>query len=222
MLEEFLGITTDKLVKALGETVYMVGISLLIGAVVGFIIAVVLWLTRKGGLKQNVVIYTIFNAIINIVRSTPFIILLVCVMPVTKFIVGTRIGTKAAIVPLVIYTAPFLGRLIETSLLEVSSGIVEAAQAMGASTFQIVVYFVLPEAFSSIILALTTGTIALIGATAMAGYIGGGGVGNLALTYGYQTFNYHLMFFTVIILIAFVWLIQSLGNTVSRKRRTHQ
>lgn len=222
MLEEFLGITTDKLVQALGETVYMVGLSLIIGAVVGFVIAIVLWLTRKGGLKQNIVVYTIVNAIINVVRSTPFIILLVCVMPVTKFIVGTRIGTKAAIVPLVIYTAPFLGRLIETSLLEVSSGIVEAAQAMGASTFQIVVYFVLPEAFASIILALTTGTIGLIGATAMAGYIGGGGVGNLALTYGYQTFNYHLMFFTVIILIAFVWLIQSIGNTASRKRRTHQ
>lgn len=222
MLEEFLGITTDKLVKSLWETVYMVGLSLIIGAVVGFIIAIVLWLTRKGGLKENVFLYTIFNAIINVVRSTPFIILLVCVMPVTKFIVGTRIGTKAAIVPLVIYTAPFLGRLIETSLLEVGNGIVEAAQAMGASTFQIVIHFVLPEAFASIILALTTGTIGLIGATAMAGYIGGGGVGNLALTYGYQTFNYHLMFFTVVILIAFVWLIQSIGNTFSRKRRSHQ
>lgn len=111
-------------------------------------------------------------------------------MPFTKIIVGTRIGTRAAIVPLVIYTAPFLARLLETSLLEVGGGIIEAAQSMGATTFQIIVHFVLPEAFASVILALTTGTIALIGATAMAGYIGGGGIGNIALTYGYQTFNF--------------------------------
>lgn len=138
-------------------------------------------------------LYTILNGFINIIRSTPFIILLVCVMPFTKIIVGTRIGTRAAIVPLVIYTAPFLARLLETSLLEVGGGIIEAAQSMGATTFQIIVHFVLPEAFASVILALTTGTIALIGATAMAGYIGGGGIGNIALTYGYQTFNFPLM-----------------------------
>lgn len=222
MIEEFLGITSEKLIKAGWETIYMVGFSLILGGVIGFAIAVLLWLTRKEGLKENRIVYTIVNGIINIIRSTPFIILLVCVMPLTKFIVGTRIGTKAAIVPLVIYIAPYIARLIENSLLDVGGGIVEAAQAMGANTFQIVIYFVLPEAFASIILALTTGTIGLVGATAMAGYIGGGGVGNLALTYGYQTFNYHLMFFTVAVLIIFVWAIQSLGNLLSRKRRTHQ
>ena len=116
-------------------------------------IAIVLWLTRKGGLKENPLLYTILNGFINIIRSTPFIILLVCVMPFTKIIVGTRIGTRAAIVPLVIYTAPFLARLLETSLLEVGGGIIEAAQSMGATTFQIIVHFVLPEAFSSVILA---------------------------------------------------------------------
>ena len=110
----------------------------------------------------------------------------------------------------------------KTSLLEVGGGIIEAAQSMGATTFQIIVHFVLPEAFASVILALTTGTIALIGATAMAGYIGGGGIGNIALTYGYQTFNFPLMFATVFILIAFVWIIQSVGNRLSQKRRTHQ
>ena len=204
------------------ETLYMVGFSLIIGSIVGFFIAIVLWLTRKGGLKENPLLYTILNGFINIIRSTPFIILLVCVMPFTKIIVGTRIGTRAAIVPLVIYTAPFLARLLETSLLEVGGGIIEAAQSMGATTFQIIVHFVLPEAFASVILALTTGTIALIGATAMAGYIGGGGIGNIALTYGYQTFNFPLMFATVFILIAFVWIIQSLGNRLSQKRRTHQ
>ena len=220
MIQQYLGISPDKLIKAGWETLYMVGFSLIIGSIVGFFIAIVLWLTRKGGLKENPLLYTILNGFINIIRSTPFIILLVCVMPFTKIIVGTRIGTRAAIVPLVIYTAPFLARLLETSLLEVGGGIIEAAQSMGATTFQIIVHFVLPEAFASVILALTTGTIALIGATAMAGYIGGGGIGNIALTYGYQTFP--LMFATVFILIAFVWIIQSLGNRLSQKRRTHQ
>ena len=222
MIQQYLGISPDKLIKAGWETLYMVGFSLIIGSIVGFFIAIVLWLTRKGGLKENPLLYTILNGFINIIRSTPFIILLVCVMPFTKIIVGTRIGTRAAIVPLVIYTAPFLARLLETSLLEVGGGIIEAAQSMGATTFQIIVHFVLPEAFASVILALTTGTIALIGATAMAGYIGGGGIGNIALTYGYRTFNFPLMFATVFILIAFVWIIQSLGNRLSQKRRTHQ
>ena len=230
MIQQYLGISPDKLIKAGWETLYMVGFSLIIGSIVGFFIAIVLWLTRKGGLKENPLLYTILNGVLRmmlmtpfkIIRSTPFIILLVCVMPFTKIIVGTRIGTRAAIVPLVIYTAPFLARLLETSLLEVGGGIIEAAQSMGATTFQIIVHFVLPEAFASVILALTTGTIALIGATAMAGYIGGGGIGNIALTYGYQTFNFPLMFATVFILIAFVWIIQSLGNRLSQKRRTHQ
>ena len=222
MIQQYLGISPDKLIKAGWETLYMVGFSLIIGSIVGFFNAFVLWLTRRGGLEEIPLLKTILNGIIPIIRSTPFIILLVCVMPFTKIIVGTRIGTRAAIVPLVIYTAPFLARLLETSLLEVGGGIIEAAQSMGATTFQIIVHFVLPEAFASVILALTTGTIALIGATAMAGYIGGGGIGNIALTYGYQTFNFPLMFATVFILIAFVWIIQSVGNRLSQKRRTHQ
>ena len=123
MIQQYLGISPDKLIKAGWETLYMVGFSLIIGSIVGFLIAIVLWLTRKGGLKENSLLYTILNGFINIIRSTPFIILLVCVMPFTKIIVGTRIGTRAAIVPLVIYTAPFLARLLETSLLEVGGGI---------------------------------------------------------------------------------------------------
>lgn len=221
MIEEFLGITTERLIKAGWETIYMVAFSLVIGAVLGSVIAITLWLTRKDGLRQNVIVYTVLNGVINIIRSVPFIILLVCVMPFTKLIVGTRIGTKAAIVPLVIYIAPYLARLVEGSLLEVGNGIIEAAQAMGATKFQIVIHFLLPEAFGSIILALTTGTIGLVGATAMAGYIGGGGIGNLALTYGYQTFNTNLMVFTVVVLIIFVWIIQGIGNSFARKRRTH-
>lgn len=221
MIEEFLGITTEKLIRSGWETLYMVGLSLVIGSVLGSVISITLWLTRKGGLRQNVIVYTILNGVINIIRSVPFIILLVFVMPFTKLVVGTRIGTKAAVVPLVIYIAPYLARLVESSLLEVGNGIIETAQAMGATKFQIVVHFLLPEAFGSIILSLTTGTVGLIGSTAMAGYIGGGGIGNLALTYGYQTFNTNLMVFTVVILVVVVWIIQGIGNTFSRKIRTH-
>ncbi len=220
-LEAFLGIPLEKVIKSAGETLYMVGWSLIIGAVIGFVLAVFLWMTRKDGLKRNDILYTILNAIINIIRSTPFIILMVCVMPFTKAIVGTRIGTKAALVPLVIYIAPYFSRLIENALLGVDEGIIEAAKSMGATTFQIVIKFVFPEAFASMILGITTGTIGLIGATAMAGYIGGGGVGNLALTYGYQTFNTNLMVFTVVILIVLVWIVQAIGNGLARKRRVH-
>lgn len=220
-LEVFLGIPIEKVVQAAGETVYMVGISLVIGAAIGFVIAVLLWLSRSDGLRKNRVIYLALNAIVNIIRSTPFIILMVVVMPLTKFIIGTRIGTTACLVPLVIFIAPYFARLIESALLSVDSGIIEAARSMGATTFQIITQFVFPEAFGSMVLGITTGTVGLIGATAMAGYIGGGGVGNLALTYGYQTFNSNLMFFTTVCLILFVWVVQTIGNIVSAKRRTH-
>ncbi len=220
-LEKFLGVPISKVTTSALETVYMVGWSLLIGAVIGFVLAVFLWLCRKDGLKRNDVLYFILNGIINIIRSTPFIILMVSVMPLTKLLIGTRIGTKACLVPLVIFISPYFARLIESALLEVDSGIIEAAQSMGATTFQIITQFLFPEAFGSMILGITTGTVGLIGATAMAGYIGGGGVGNLALTYGYQTFNTNLMIFTVIILIIFVQIVQTIGNKAAQKRRMH-
>ncbi|HCS66681.1 MAG TPA: methionine ABC transporter permease [Oribacterium sp.] len=220
-LEAFLGVPIEKVVKSGCETIYMVGWSLLIGAVIGFIIAVFLWMSRKDGLKRNDIVYFVLNSIINIVRSTPFIILMVTVMPLTKLIIGTRIGTKACLVPLILYISPYFARLIEGALLGVDPGIVEAAKSMGATTFQIITQFVFPEAFGSMVIGITTGTVGLIGATAMAGYIGGGGVGNLALTYGYQTFNTNLMIFTVIILIIFVQIVQTIGNKIAEKRRMH-
>ena len=219
MIQQYLGISPDRLIKAGWETLYIVGLSLIIGSIVGFFIAIVLWLTRKGGLKENPLLYTILNGFINIIRSTPFIIMLVCVMPLTKVLVGTRIGTKAALVPLTIYIAPYLARLMEGALLETKAGIIEAAEAMGATPLQIVWHFILPESLGSLILTITTGTIGLIGATAMAGYIGGGGIGNIALTYGYQQFNNRLMFFTVLILIIVVQMIQNLGTWASAKIR---
>lgn len=158
---------------------------------------------------------------INTIRSLPFIILLVAIIPFTRFLVHTSIGTNAAIVPLIIFIAPYIGRLVENSLLEVNPGILEAAEAMGATPFQVIWHFLLPEAFGSLILSLTTATIGLIGATAMAGTVGGGGIGDLAISYGYQRFYTVIMIFTVIVLIIFVQGIQSFGNWLARKVRRH-
>ena len=219
MVKDWLQISSDKLVESANQTIYMIGWSLFFGMLLAIPLGLAMTLCRKGGLKENLVVFWIINGIVNIVRSVPFVILLVFIAPVTKIVVGTRIGTTAAIVPLVLYIAPYLARLIEASLLEVKSSVLEAAQAMGASTLQIIWYFLLPEAKASLILALTTGTIGLLGATAMAGTIGGGGVGDLALTYGYQRFNTPLMVATVVILIVIVQLIQAIGNYLSLKFR---
>lgn len=196
----------------------MVGVSLLFGLIIAFPLAIILFITRKGGIKENLVVYNIVGTIINIIRSVPFIILIVYIMAVTKVIVGTRVGSTAALVPLVAYIAPYLARLIESALLEVDNGIIEAAQAMGASTLQTIFRFVLSESLGSIVLGITTGTVGLLGATAMAGAVGGG-VGDLALTYGYQRFNFPLMTFTVIILIIFVQIIQSIGTHAAKSAR---
>lgn len=212
------GVSTEKILISIGQTIYMVGLSLIFGLILAFPLAVLLFTTRKGGIKQNIVVYNIVGTIINIIRSVPFIILIVYIMPVTKAIVGTRVGSTAALVPLTAYIAPYLARLIENALLEVDGGIIEAAQAMGANTFQTIFKFVLPESKGGIILGITTGTVGLLGATAMAGAVGGGGVGDLALTYGYQRFNTPLMTSTVVILIVFVQIIQVVGSKAAKKK----
>ncbi len=219
MIEQLLGISTDRLVNSAVQTVYMMGWSLFFGVLLGIPFALLLVLTRKGGILPRPTWNFIINGIINLVRSVPFVILLVFISPFTKFLVHTRIGTKAAIVPLTLYIAPYIARLVESSLLEVDSGIIEASKAMGATVPQIIRYFLIPEAKASLVLAITTGTIGLLGATAMAGTIGGGGMGDLALTYGYQRFNNPLMLATVIVLILFVQMIQSIGNRISKKLR---
>ncbi|MBQ1948613.1 MAG: ABC transporter permease [Treponema sp.] len=222
MNAKIFGVKIERLLLCGEQTLYMIGWALLLGSIFGILLAVLLFLTRRGGLKQNVIIYSLLNGIINIVRSVPFVILLVAIMPFTRAIIGTTIGSRAALVPLIFYITPYMARLVENSLLEVSGGIIEAAKAMGASTWQIVIHFLLPETLPSIILALTTGTIGLLGASAMAGYVGGGGIGDLALTYGYEKFNTPLMSFTVVILIVIVQLIQGAGNAISRKIREHK
>lgn len=217
-----LGVSNAQLILAAKQTAYMVFVSLAAGTVLAMIMAFALVLTRSDSILPNRFIYGILNTIINTVRSVPFIILMVFIMPLTKMVVGTRIGTTAALVPLVIFIAPYLTRLFENSLLDVDRGIIEAAQAMGASYFEIIWYFLLPEAKGSLILSITTGTIGLLGATAMAGAIGAGGVGDLALTYGYERMNTPLMFLTVIILIIFVQIIQTVGNHFAFKSRNHE
>ena len=217
-----LGVSNAQLILAAKQTAYMVFVSLAAGTVLAMIMAFALVLTRSDSILPNRFIYGFLNTIINTVRSVPFIILMVFIMPLTKMVVGTRIGTTAALVPLVIFIAPYLTRLFENSLLDVDRGIIEAAQAMGASYFEIIWYFLLPEAKGSLILSITTGTICLLGSTAMAGAIGAGGVGDLALTYGYERMNTPLMFLTVVILIIFVQIIQTVGNHFAFKSRNHE
>lgn len=214
-------ITGAQIIKAILETLQMVSISLVIGSLLGIPLGIVLVITKNGGIIKNKTIFSIINNIINIVRSLPFIILLVAIVPFTRVIVGTSIGTKAAIIPLIVYIIPYIARLVENSLLEVNSGIIEAAEAMGATTIQIIWHFLLPEALGSLILTLTTATIGLIGATAMAGTVGGGGIGDVAISYGYQRFDTEVIVITVIILIIFVQAIQSFGNILARKARRH-
>ena len=196
----------------------MVFFSLLFGCIWGLIQGITLVVTRTGGILQNRAIYYFLNPIVNALRSLPFIILLIAVIPLTKLLVGTSIGTWAAIVPLTIYVGPYLGRLIETSLLEVNEGIIESAQAMGATPWQIIFKFIIPEARSSLILNLTTGTITLISATAMAGAVGAGGIGDLAISYGYQRFDTSVVILTVIVLLILVQLVQMIGDWLAKLR----
>ncbi|SGU15002.1 Methionine ABC transporter permease protein [Staphylococcus aureus] len=212
---------STQLLQALYETLYMVSIALFLGAVIGIPLGVLLVITRKQGIWPNIVIHQILNPLINILRSLPFIILLIAIVPFTKLVVGTSIGTTAAIVPLTVYVAPYIARLVENSLLEVDEGIIEAAKAMGASPLQIIRYFLIPEALGSLVLAITTAIIGLIGSTAMAGAVGGGGIGDLALVYGYQRFDTTVIIITVIVLVIIVQVIQTLGNVLARFIRRH-
>lgn len=212
-------VSTKLILSALWETLYMVSVSLFFGGIIGIFLGILLVVTRKGHILENRIIFSIVNPIVNTFRSIPFIILLVAIIPFTRLIVGTSIGTTAAIVPLVLHIGPYFSRLVENSLLEVDEGIIEAAKAMGATPFQIIHRFLLPEAFASFILSVTTATIGLIGATAMAGAVGGGGLGDLAITYGYQRFSTITILATVVILVLLVQGIQSAGNVLERKIR---
>ncbi|WP_042341946.1 methionine ABC transporter permease [Bacillus timonensis] len=199
------------------ETTLMVVISLAIATIIGIPLGVLLVISRPNHLAPNKWLFHSLNTIINIIRSLPFIILMLAIIPFTELIVGTSIGIQGAIVPLIVYIAPYIARLLETALLEVDYGIIEAYRGMGASRIQIVKRILIREARPGIILCMTIAMIGLIGATAMAGVIGAGGLGDLALRYGYQQWDLTVMFGTVFILIVLVQIVQSIGNYTAKK-----
>lgn len=205
------------ILRGINETLYMVFFSLLIAVIVGLPLGFLTAITRKDQIMSSKPVNKVLDMIINTGRSIPFIILMVAVIPFTRYVVGTSIGTKAAIVPLAIAAIPFVGRVVDNALLEVSPGMIEAAQSMGATPWQIVFKVLLSEALPAIILGITLTAINLIGYSAMAGAIGGGGLGDIAIRYGYQRFKVGIMVETVIILIIMVQLVQWIGNSLARK-----
>lgn len=206
----------ELLIKSFWETGYMVVASTVLASLIGIPLGIILTVTRNGHILPNAVINSVLGVIVNATRSTPFIILMVAIIPLTRMLVGSSIGTTAAIVPLTISAAPFIARVIESSLLEIDHGVIEAAQSMGASPMQIIYKVLLPESLHSIVLGITLAVIALIGYSAMAGVLGGGGLGDLAIRYGYQRFQPDVMIVTVVILILMVQLIQFIGDTLSK------
>ena len=217
MFENFSEMMIELFIDSFWETLIMVGISGLLGGIIGIPLGVFLRLTDKGGVLENAPLNNSVGWVVNAVRSTPFIILLVAIIPFTRLITGSSIGTWAAVVPLTIAAAPFIARLVETSLREVDNGLVEAAQSMGATTSQIVWKVLLPEAMPGIVAGLTISFVSLTGYSAMAGAIGGGGLGDLGIRYGYQRFLPDIMLAVVILLIFFVQAIQSFGDWIVRR-----
>lgn len=207
----------DKVVLATWETIYMVVISTAFSYILGLPLAIILVITDNGHIMENLKLNRILGGIVNAARSIPFIIFLILLIPLTRIIVGTFIGTVASIVPLTLAAVPFVARLVEASLKEIDWGLIEAALSMGANTWQIIRKVLIPEAFPSIILGVAITTINLVGYSAMAGIVGGGGLGTLAYYYGFQRYQTGIMWVTVILLIILVQLVQMLGDKLSNK-----
>lgn len=205
------------LFESLGETLYMVAVSMICASILGIPLGILLVVTEKGEILACPAINKPLAFIINMIRSIPFIILMVAIIPFTRFLVHTSIGTTAAIVPLTIAAIPYIARMVETSIREIPSGLIEAAESMGATPMQIIRKVLLPEALPSILESLTVVIVSLVGASAMAGTIGGGGLGDLAIRFGYQRFQADVMIATIIVLVIVVQLIQFIGNYLSRK-----
>ena len=207
----------DIIINALQQTLYMVFWSTLFSVILGLIPAFVLVLTAPDGLHPNKIVYEILSFVINVFRSFPFIILLVIVIPFTRLIVGKAIGTTASIVPLTISAIPFIARIFETSMRETSKGVIEAAKSFGASDLHIIFFVYLKESFPRMLNGIVLLIISLIGYSAMAGTVGGGGIGDIAIRYGYQQYKTEYLITCSIILILFVQIIQSLGNLLYKK-----
>ena len=209
--------STDEILVAIYQTLIMVSISGILSLIFGVLLGVTLVVTRKNGILENTVINNILDKVINVFRSIPFIILIAAIMPLTRWMVGTAIGIKGAIVPLVIGTVPFFSRQIESALLEINKGIVEAAQAMGSGPMDIIFRVYLKEGLLGIIRGVTITFISLIGSSAIAGAVGGGGIGDLAIRYGYQRFQADITYISVILLLILVSIIQGVGNLIIKK-----
>lgn len=203
--------------KATIDTLLMLGGSLVLTVILGVPLGVLLYLSGKGRLAANPVLNAVLSFVVNVLRSVPFIILLIVMLPVTVLLVGTSLGVAGAIPPLVVGAAPFYARLVETALREVDKGVVEATQAMGGSTFQIVTRALLPEAMPGIIAGATVTAIALVSYTAMAGVVGAGGLGDLAVRFGYQRFQTDVMVVTVVLLLVLVQILQMIGDRLVAK-----
>ncbi|WML39516.1 methionine ABC transporter permease [Neobacillus sp. OS1-2] len=202
--------------NAIGETFIMVGVSILAAVLIGLPVGTLLYLCRKGQLLENQFIFSIVNLLVNIIRSFPFLLLVVFLIPFTRLLIGTAIGTAAATIPLSIIAVAHYSRLVEQSLLDVPKGVMEAAISMGASTKEVIFKFLLVEARSGLVLGLTTSIISFISYSTIMGVVGGGGIGDFAIRYGYQQFQTELMIYMIIIMIIFVQFIQYTGTTVSR------
>ncbi|MGF2614667.1 ABC transporter permease [Rossellomorea vietnamensis] len=202
--------------RSIGQTFIMVGFSILAAVLLGLPVGTLLFLTRKGNMLENQLVFSIVNLLVNIIRSFPFLLLVVFLIPFTRLIIGTAIGTAAATVPLAIIAVAHYSRLVEQSLLDVPRGVMEAAISMGASVKEVVFKFVYVEARSGLVLGLTTSIISFISYSTIMGVVGGGGIGDFAIRYGYQQFKTDLMMYMIIIMIIFVQLIQFAGTTVAR------
>lgn len=193
------------------ETLYMTLVSSLIAYIIGLPMGILLVVTDKDGIAPNLILNRILGVFVNLVRSVPFIILLIAVMPITRFILSTTIGPNAVVIPLIIASAPYIARLVETSLKEVDHGVIEAAQSMGASTKQIIFKVLIPEAMPSLIMGSAIAVITILSYSAMSGFVGGGGLGTIAINYGYYRYQTDIMLVTVILLVIIVQIIQELG-----------
>ena len=207
----------EMLAEGVWDTLYMTIVSTGLSYLFGIPVGVLLVICRKDGIMPRPLLYAVLDVVVNLTRSFPFLILMIAVIPFTRFLVGTTIGNNATVVPLVIAAVPFVGRLIESSLLEVDAGVVEAAQSMGASDWQIITKVLLPEALPSLLNGSAVAAITILGYSAMSGAVGGGGLGKLAIMYGYNRYQTDIMFITIILLIIIVQLFQMLGNWATKR-----
>lgn len=208
---------TIMMVDGVKETLYMTVLSTLFGYLLGLPMGVALAVTDKNGIRPNKIVYKVLDIIVNITRSIPFLILLILIMPLTKLLVGKTYGTAATVVPLTVAAAPFIGRMIESSLNEVDRGVIEAAQSMGASTMTIIIRVLLVEARTSILVGVTIALGTILGYSAMAGIVGGGGLGDIAMRYGYYRYEEEIMLVAVVLLVVLVQIFQTAGMKMSVK-----